>query len=128
MRPRHSLSFVHEKQRDLHQNDKSIWVPAIICFFSPCKTVTLGPDLQVCIGPSPHLWFLYAKQRLLDLLTSLYGYQTSPAVLCSQTSVISTRNTSFYGFQPTSVVLYMKTAALGPDLQVCVGPRPHLWF
>ena len=59
-----------------------------ICAFS-CKTATLWPDLQVCwdsshhlwfcackaatlahellvsMGPSPHLWFLQAKQRLL---------------------------------------------------------------
>ena len=31
-----------------------------------CKTATLGPDLQVSMGSSPHLWFLHAKQRLLD--------------------------------------------------------------
>ena len=93
-----------------------------------CKTTTLGPDLQVCMGPSPHLCLLYAKQRLVDQHTSLYEYHTSPVVLCIQTSVISTRITSFYGFQPSSVVLYMKTATLGPDLQVCKCPRPHLWF
>ena len=31
-----------------------------------CKTATLGPELQVSMGHSPHLWFLHAKQRLLD--------------------------------------------------------------
>ena len=30
------------------------------------KTATLAPELQVSKGPSPHLWFLHAKQRLLD--------------------------------------------------------------
>ena len=49
--------FVHAKQRDLTQNDKSIWVPAIICVFFSCKTAPLWPDLQVCMGPRPHLWF-----------------------------------------------------------------------
>ena len=58
--------------------------------FSACKTATLGPELQVSVGPRPHLcffafetacltpelqvsmgsrprlWFLHAKQRLLD--------------------------------------------------------------
>ena len=29
-----------------------------------CKTATLGPELQVSIGPRPHLWFLHSKQRL----------------------------------------------------------------
>ena len=27
-----------------------------LCFFSSYKTVTLRPDLQVCIGPTPQLW------------------------------------------------------------------------
>ena len=49
--------FVPAQQGDLHQNDKSIWVPALICVFFSCKTVIIGPDLQVCMGPRPHLWF-----------------------------------------------------------------------
>ena len=68
-----------------------------------CKTATLGPHLQVSMGPSPHLWFLHAKQPLLDQSTSLYGYQTSHAVLRMQNSVICTRMTSLHWFQPSSV-------------------------
>ena len=34
--------------------------------FYAFKTGTLAPDLQVSMGPSPHLRFLHAKQRLLD--------------------------------------------------------------
>ena len=30
------------------------------------KTATLPPELLVSMGPSPHLWFLHAKQRLFD--------------------------------------------------------------
>ena len=30
------------------------------------KTATLARGLQVSMGPSPHLWILHAKQRLLD--------------------------------------------------------------
>ena len=30
------------------------------------KTATLAPELRVSVGPSPHLRFLHAKQRLLD--------------------------------------------------------------
>ena len=58
--------FVYAKQRDLHKNDKSIWVPALICVFFSCKTASLWPDLQVCMGSRPHLWFLHANQQLLD--------------------------------------------------------------
>ena len=42
-----------------------------------------------------------------------------------QNNVISIRKTSLYGSQPSSVC---KTATLGPELQVSMGPRPHLWF
>ena len=42
--------------------------------------------------------------------------------------VISIRITSLYGSLPSSVVFACKTATLGPELQVSMGPRPHLWF
>ena len=34
-----------------------------LCAF---KTAPLAPELQVSMGSSPHLWFLHAKQLLLD--------------------------------------------------------------
>ena len=75
-----------------------------------CKPSTFGAELQVYLGPNPHLWFMYAKQRLVDQHTSPYVYQTSPVVLCIQTSVISTRITSLYGFQPSHVVLCIQNS------------------
>ena len=30
-----------------------------------CKTVTLGPELQVTMGPRPHLWFFAFKAATL---------------------------------------------------------------
>ena len=39
-----------------------------------------------------------------------------------------TRITSLYRSQPSSVVFACKTATLGPELQVSMGPRPHLGF
>ena len=35
-------------------------------WFCACKTAPFGQELQVSVGPRPHLWFLHAKQRLLD--------------------------------------------------------------
>ena len=35
-------------------------------WFCACKTATLGLELQVSVGSRRHLWFLHAKQRLLD--------------------------------------------------------------
>ena len=34
-----------------------------LCFFA-CKTVTLAVELLVSMCLSPHLWLLYSKQRL----------------------------------------------------------------
>ena len=45
-----------------------------------------------------------------------------------QNNVISIRITSLYGSQPSSVVFACKTATLGPELQVSIGPRPQFWF
>ena len=45
-----------------------------------------------------------------------------------QNSVISIRITNLYGSHHTILVFACKTASLGPDLQVSMGPRPHLWF
>ena len=61
-------------------------------------------------------------------ITSLQGSQTSPVVLCMQNNVISIRITSLYGYQPSFVIFACKTASLGPELRVSMGPRPHLCF
>ena len=57
------------------------------------------------MGPSPHLWFLHAKQPLYD-----QNYKS----LC-----VPDHTYGFFAF---------KTAHLAPELQVSIGPSPHLWF
>ena len=82
--------FVHAIQRYQHRNYLSLWVPTLICgYWMPnsefwprisslygiqsssavfaCQTTSFGPELQVSMCPSPFLWFLHAKQRLLEL-------------------------------------------------------------
>ena len=73
--------------------------------------------------PSPHLWFMHAKQRLLDLNRSLYGYQTSPVILCIDNSVISTRNTCLCGPQTSSVVLCMQNSDFRTRLASLYGSQ-----
>ena len=94
--------------------------------FCAWKTATLAHELLVSMDPSPHLWFLHAKQRLWTRITNLYGSQTSPVVLCMQYSVISTRITCLYGSQPLSMVFGWTTATFGAELQVSMGPRHDL--
>ena len=49
-------------------------------------------------------------------------------VLFIQNSDFSIRITSLYGSQPSSVVIATKTATLGSELEVSMGPSLHLWF
>ena len=80
------------------------------------------------MGPSTHLWFLHAKIDIRTRITNLYGSQTSPMVFCIQNGNFSTRIASLYGSQPSFVAFACKTATLGPELQVFMGPSLHLWF
>ena len=81
------------------------------------------------MGPRPHLWFFAFKTATLaPEYASLYGSQPSSVVLCMQNNVISIRMTSLYGSQPSLVLFACKTATLGPELQVSMGPRHHLCF
>ena len=117
-----------------------------------CKTASLGQELQVSVGPRPHLWFFAFKLRLerqnckslwvpassvvlcihnsaiMTRINSLCGSQSSPVLLCMQNNVISIRITSLYGSQPSFVVFTSKRAAFGPEIQVSLGARPHLLF
>ena len=128
MGPTPHLWFLHAKQRLLDQNCKSLWVPAFICGF--CMQ---NRDLMTRINglyghqTSPVLLCIQ-NSAISNRFTSLNGSQTSPAVLCMKNNVISIRINSLYGSQPSFVVFECKTAPLGPELQVPMGPNPHLWF
>ena len=61
-------------------------------------------------------------------ITSLYGSQIWPVVLCMYKSVLIIRIISLYGSQHSSVVFACKTAPFGPELHVSVCTRPHLSF
>ena len=61
-------------------------------------------------------------------MTVVYWSQPSSVVLCIQNSDFSIRITGIYVTQPSSVVFARKTATLEPELQVSMGPRPHLFF
>ena len=101
------------------------------------------------MGPSPHLWFLHAKQRLLDPnnkslcvpdITCRFVHAIQhqnylslwvPNLICGfcmQNSDFWSRITTIYVSQLTSGVFAYTTALFGPEFQVCTGPRLHLWF
>ena len=96
--------------------------------FSACKTACLASELLVSTGSSHHLWFLHAKQRLLVPNNKSWWV---PDITCRFVRVIqrdSTWITCLYGSQPLSVVFACKTVPFGAELQVCMGPWPHLSF
>ena len=61
-------------------------------------------------------------------MTLVYWSQPSSVVLCIQNSAFRTRFTSLYGSNHSFVPFACKTATLGPELPVSMGPRPHLCF
>ena len=144
--------FEHAKQRDLHQNIKYIWVPALICRVVHAKQRLLILSSKSLWVPDITCRFVHAIQHdvyqnhlslwvptlicgfsmqtcdFWSKITSLYGSQTWPVVLCMQNGVITIRNTSLYGSQPSCVVLGCKTATFGPEYQVSMCPRYNLSF
>ena len=61
-------------------------------------------------------------------MTLVYWSKPSSVALCIQNSDFSITITSLYESQLSFVAFVIKTATLGPELQISTGPRPHLWF
>ena len=77
--------------------------PSFVAF--ECKTATLEPELQVSMGPSPHLFLLLFKTETL-----------APELQVTM------------GSRPHLWFCAFKTATLASELLVSMGPSPHLWF
>ena len=61
-------------------------------------------------------------------MTLGYWSHTLSVVLCIENSDFSIRIASLYESQPSFEVFARTTATLGPEIQVSMGPRPHLLF
>ena len=120
--------------------------------FCEYQTACLASELLVSMGPSPHVCFLHAKQRLLEQnyknlcvpalicgfcihnsafwtrISSLYGSQTSSVVLSTHNCVLNTRIKRLYVFQPSHVVLCMQNSDFSTWIASLYGPSPHLCF
>ena len=138
----------------MHANsDFSTWITNLYCYLPwsevfACKPATFGAELQVCMGPrhhlsfcasntawlapellvsmgpNPHLWFLHAKQRILDWTKKYLSHRCNLSFCASNQSDLHQNDK----FIMVPALISCKTATLRPDLQVCMGPRPHLWF
>ena len=120
--------------------------------FCACNTAWLAPELLVSMGPNPYLWFLHAKQRLLEQnykylcvpalicgfcmhnstfwtwISSLYGSQTSSVVLCTHNCVLNTRIKRLYEFQLSPVVLCMQHSDFSTWIASLYGSQPSSVF
>ena len=103
MCPSPHLLFLHAKQLILDQNFRSLWVPALIC--------------GVCM-PNSEFW---------PRITSFYASQTSPAILSTHNSVLSTR-IDYIGSNSHLSFSACKSAWLAPKLLVSMGPSHNLSF
>ena len=138
MGPRPHLWFWAHITACLAQESKDYIGSSTHLGFCACKTWTLGLELHDSVGQRPHLLFLHAKLRLLDQnnkslwvpdhtccfymlncdfwtrITSLYGSQTWPVLLCMYNSVLNIRITSLYGSPPSWLLSGCKAATFGP--------------
>ena len=102
--------------------------------FCAYKTAWLTSELLVSMSPISHVWFLDAKQRLLDRnnkslwvpditcrcvhensvirtrISGLYVSQTSSVVLSTHNWLLNTKIKRVYWFQPSPVVLCMQNS------------------
>ena len=61
--------------------------------------------------------------------TSLYGSQTSPKFFFAfKTATLAPELQVSMGPRPHLIFFAFQTATLAPELQVSMGPSPHLWF
>ena len=80
--------------------------PRHVLSFCACTTADLTSELLVSMGPSP-------LHRFLAYITSCLAQESI----------------DYIGSSPHLCVFFScKTATLWPDLQDCMGPRPHLLF
>ena len=85
-----------------------------------CKAATFGSELQLSMCTRLRLLICECKTACLDA--------ECICCFCMQNSDFRTRITSLYGSQTSPMFFAFKTATLAPELQVSMGPSPHLWF
>ena len=61
-------------------------------------------------------------------ITGIYWTQPSSVVFACKTTTLEPELQVFMGPRPHLFLLLFKTATLAPELQVSLGPSPHLWF
>ena len=92
--------------------------------FGACKTAWLASDLLDSMGPSTHRRFLRAKQRLLDNNYKSLWVPDSTCGFSMQNSDFWTRITSLYGSQTWNVLLCMQNIVISARITSLYGSQP----
>ena len=92
--------------------------------FSACKTAWIASEILVSMGPCPHLWFLDAKQRLFDQNYKSLWVPVLPFRFCLQNSDFWSRITSPYRSQTSPVVLCMQNSMISIRPTGLSGSQP----
>ena len=95
--------------------------PVILCMQNRVPNIRITSPY----GSSPHLWFLDAKQRLLD---QNYKPLWVPDFTCR---FVNAKQRDWHQalWVPALICVFcMQTETFGTELQVSMGPRPHLSF
>ena len=104
-------------------------VPALTSVFFYMQSSVIRTRITSLFGSQTSPVVLCMQYSVIcTRMTCLYGSQTSPVVLCTQYSVICTGFTSLYWSHHSSEVSASKTTSFGPELQVSMVPSTHLWF
>ena len=91
-----------------------------------CKTATFGLELQVSIGPRPHLSFCALKTAPLWPELQIFMGPRPPQWICACKTACSPLISM--GLRPHLWIWACKTACLSPEILVTMGPSSHLWF
>ena len=127
-------------------------VPRPHLSFCACKTTWLASELLASLGPSPHLWFLHANQRLLD---QIYNSSWVPVFACWfvnekwsldpewRLSIAPSIHQWFCAFKTATLasellvsmgpwllllICECKTAWIDSEWRLSIGPSLNLWF
>ena len=96
--------------------------------FCAYKTTWLTSELLVSMSPISYVWFLDAKQRLLDRNNKSLWVPDINRRCVHENSVIRTRISSLYVSQTSSVVLSTHNCVLNTKKKDYIGSSRHLWF
>ena len=102
--------------------------PVIFCMQNSVPSIRITSLYGYQPSSNPHVWFLDAKQQLLDWDNNSLWVPDITCRFVHEKQRNYYQNYCIYWSHPLSVVFAIKIATFGAELQVSMGPRPHLSF